>query len=527
MLLNERRRLAGLARVLAVAGVAAVGIAAIVAYLPGDTNEVVPTVLLLLVVLVASVSGGAPAGVIAAALATVGIKWSFIPINESLEPKSTADALATALFALAALAVALAVRRFEVAHRRVTRDKVRLDVLDDLSAALATTLDPDVAIRRATQVLVPTLADSCVVDLLKADGTFRRVAAIDARPSAGRFVAQLRQIAPSARGHPSIRAVESGSAVVTRRVKDAHLREMAGSDAHLHVLKRLRPVSMLAVPLVHRDQALGAIVLGHNRRTRRRFSHDDVPLVLEIAARLARAVRNAQVFEFERRSVEVLQRTLLPEDFPNIEGVRLDRLYRPAAAEVGGDWYAVVPLPPRRVGLAVGDVAGHGVEAATVMANLRFALKAVAFDGAKPGEVLERLNQMMHHYGNDTFVTACYGVLDLDAMLWRQALAGHVPPVLARGNTTALLESRPGPPLGVSTDAGYADETYDVEPGSMLLLYSDGLVERRGESLADGLERLRASVARGTALDLEALAGHLIDPSAEDDVVVLAATVTR
>ena len=205
--------------------------------------------------------------------------------------------------------------------------------------------------------------------------------------------------------------------------------------------------------------------------------------------------------------------------------MQLSRIYRPAAAEVGGDWYAVVPLPPGRVGLAVGDVAGHGIESATVMANLRFALKAVAFDGAKPGEVLERLNRMMHHYENDTFVTAAYGVLDLDAMLWQQALAGHMPPVLVHDGTAHLLDSTPGPPLGVATDPTYAEETFEVEPGSQLLIYSDGLVERRGESLAVGMERLRVTAAQG--VDVEALAGHLSDPSAEDDIVVLSAIISR
>lgn len=525
VLLNERRRVAQIGRLVVVGVIAAVAIGAVVAYLPRDTSEVIPSVTLLLIVLATSLAGGAAAGIIAAALATVGMEWAFIPIRESFEPKTTTDLIATALFAFATVIVVLAVRQLDTANRRVTREKLTLDILDDLTSALGTTLDPTVAIRRATQVIVPTLADSCSIDLLDGDG-LRRVAFADASPSTIRLAAALERQAPSAEGHPSVRAVTTGNVFLQRRVKDTHLRAMVVDDAHLQLLRKLRPASMLAVPLVYRGQTVGALMLAHGKRSHRRFSLDDVPLVQEIAARLARAVRNAQVFETDRRAVEVLQRTLLPEELPRVDGVRLSRLYRPAAAEVGGDWYAIVPLPPGRVGLAVGDVAGHGVESATVMANLRFALKAVAFDGAKPGEVLARLNQMMHHYENDTFVTACYGVLDLEAMLWQQALAGHMPPVLAHDGSARLLDSTPGPPLGVASDPGYADETYDVEPGSRLLLYSDGLVERRGESLSVGMERLRVIAAHGTA-DLETLAEHLADPSAEDDVVVLSAVITR
>jgi integral membrane sensor domain MASE1/anti-sigma regulatory factor (Ser/Thr protein kinase) len=231
--------------------------------------------------------------------------------------------------------------------------------------------------------------------------------------------------------------------------------------------------------------------------------------------------------ELEHRIAETLQRSLLPERLPQIPGVALAARYTPASAdmEVGGDWYDVVQLPNGHVGLAIGDVAGHGLRAASVMGQLRMALRAYALEEESPAAAVTRLDQLAHRLPLAEMATLVYLVFDPDSGTVRFANAGHPPPLVVADEEVSYLREGLAPPIGAAYPGRFPETTFDLVPGSTLLLYTDGLVERRGLSIVDGLARLKAEAARGGD-DLDALCDHLlrtmVGGHVEDDVALVA-----
>jgi PAS domain-containing protein len=226
--------------------------------------------------------------------------------------------------------------------------------------------------------------------------------------------------------------------------------------------------------------------------------------------------------------VEQLQRALIPEELPTVDGVEIDACYRPAGTEanVGGDWYDVVPLAHGTLAISVGDVAGHGVRSAATMTSLRNATRAYAWDGLGPGQVLDHLHQLAEGTAPGTFATVILGIYDTTTRRLRWASAGHPPPLLLHGDDATLLTDAVGPPIGVDLGPSHHPEhAVTLAPGSVLVLYTDGLIERRGEVLDDGLDRL---VAGAAALHRETpdatcskLVDLLVDASHGDDVCVV------
>jgi PAS domain S-box-containing protein len=232
--------------------------------------------------------------------------------------------------------------------------------------------------------------------------------------------------------------------------------------------------------------------------------------------------------EREHRIAETLQRSLLPEVLPEIPGIALAARYVPATrdAEVGGDWYDVVLLPDGRLGVAIGDVAGHGLRAAATMGQLRMALRAYAIESESPGEVVARMQQLVRALGLPDMATVAYLVFDPDSGLLVFANAGHPPPLLITETGEAtFLEEGLAPPLGTMPHAEHLEATARVAPGSTLLLFTDGLIERRGVSLREGMERLRGE-ALSAGSDLEGLCDYLlaslVEEDVQDDIAILA-----
>ena len=226
-----------------------------------------------------------------------------------------------------------------------------------------------------------------------------------------------------------------------------------------------------------------------------------------------------------------LQAAVIPERLPVLDGVDLAARYRPADAEVqvGGDWYDAFSLEPGKVILAVGDVAGHGLAAASVMGQLRNALRALVLLGKGPGRVLQRLNELLVRLEPTAMATIWLAELDLATRVLSWSSAGHPPPVLRRGSSVSFLEGAPNPPVGASA-IGRPMRQFDrrLEPGDLLIAYTDGLIERRGEPLDTGLTRLAEAISHaGHHLGLEAvleavLGSALAGSTVADDVCALA-----
>ena len=219
----------------------------------------------------------------------------------------------------------------------------------------------------------------------------------------------------------------------------------------------------------------------------------DDPQVNAVAQAVGSAMARTTLLEHAQRTAEMLQRRLLPS-LPELPGLTIASRYVPGTDEavVGGDWYDVFAMRGGAVGLVIGDVAGHGLPQATVMAELRSALRAIALDvGMHPGDTMARMQRFTLEYLPDDIITMCYLVLDRGGRRLRYVNAGHLPPLLLpAGRKPRLLESALVPPLGVPAGTTYPHAAVSVGEGDTLALYTDGLVERRGESLSEGLNRL-------------------------------------
>lgn len=253
--------------------------------------------------------------------------------------------------------------------------------------------------------------------------------------------------------------------------------------------------------------------------------------VVEDRRRIAEAERETQtaLYRREHRIAEGLQRSLLPDRLPGTPDLLVATRYIPATGdvEVGGDWYDVVSLADGRFGLAIGDVAGHGVAAAAAMGQMRMALRAYALEGLRPSGILARLSALLQEFQPGAMATLLYIEIDPDTGSIVSAKAGHPP--AWRASIDGSVVQLPGPvapPLGASPQVTYVDAVDQVEDGATLYLYTDGLIERRGESFDRGLERLRDAIASAPA-DLEeacdAIIERLIGPEPSgDDTALLA-----
>ena len=282
-----------------------------------------------------------------------------------------------------------------------------------------------------------------------------------------------------------------------------------------------------ARPLVVEGRAIGAfgLIFEHEEE----LTADDERLLATMARLCAQAYERAQLYEREHRIALRLQQALLPEEVVSHPAVAIATRYQAGSElmEVGGDWYDTFALEDGRVGVAVGDVVGRGIEAAASMGRLRSAMAALAFEGTTPGDLITRLGRFAAGPGQVEFATTCYAALEPATGVLRYASAGHPPLLVATpsGESRWLDGGRTGPLVSFPTEHETAEAAAVLEPGSLVLLFSDGLVERRGELLEHGLARL-ARVARDSVdLPVETVCdrvlGELGVPSHGDDVVLV------
>lgn len=310
----------------------------------------------------------------------------------------------------------------------------------------------------------------------------------------------------------------AGSVAVKR--EPVILQEVTRHNVFNPILIEKGITSLLGVPLIVQAELIGVLHVG--TLTPRTFTSSDVELLQLVADRVAMAI-HVGLYERERMLTASLQDAFMPAELPEVAEVQLVGRYVPASGNaVGGDWYDAFPLPDGTIALAVGDVVGHGLHAAAVMARLRNALRAYAVHGLRPEEVVEALNAMVLSLDAGEMATLIYGVLDPQRRSLTLVNAGHPPPVLASTSGAILLETPRRPPLGTHPSATTNSYTLSLERGCMLLLYSDGLVERRTTSLTEELEALRSCVETTPFEDLPRVLLRAVE-GVKDDVAFLAA----
>jgi serine/threonine-protein kinase RsbW len=293
-------------------------------------------------------------------------------------------------------------------------------------------------------------------------------------------------------------------------------------------VKTLGYTSYVTVPLRVRDeQVLGTVSLV-SAGSGRRFSERDLGLAEQLAAQVSSVVLRARAYDRERRISHELQRHLLPDAIPTISGWDVAARYRPAAVgvEVGGDWYDVVPISEHLVAFVVGDVEGHDLAAARIMSRLRHTLGLLLLEERAPGKALQRLNRVSLAGADGRLSTALVGVLDTRTASIEFSSAGHPSPVRVDPGQAVELPVPPGPPLGVQ-HCHYKDHEFHLDQGC-LVMYTDGLVERRGSRLDERFSLLETSLRSSPSGEPSTVADHVIDAMtsdarSSDDVVVLTA----
>jgi hypothetical protein len=282
---------------------------------------------------------------------------------------------------------------------------------------------------------------------------------------------------------------------------------------------------MLGAPLLAGDELLGVLHVG--RLENRPFTDHDVGLLQVVAERVAGAIQG-RTLGVERAAAALLERSLLPDQLPHYPGLELAARYVPAQGKViGGDWYDVFTLPSGQLWIVVGDVGGHGIEASITMGRIRSALRSYSLLDLPPEEVLRLVDRKVDHFEFGTIATVACAVTAPPYDAFTVALAGHVPPVIAYPDRSPeVMAIRPGPPLGAgwSDHHPYTPVTFQMSPGTTVVLYTDGLVERRDQPINIGIEQLRASTVSSvhptqlTASLMHQLVGTTI---ADDDIALV------
>ncbi|MEV7450756.1 ATP-binding SpoIIE family protein phosphatase [Streptomyces nigra] len=421
-------------------------------------------------------------------------------------------------------------------EERDRRLRWRATMVNEASMRIGTTLDIDRTAQELADLAAERFADFVTVDLLdpllrgedvvvETPYVLRRMAQGPADASGPEPAVRPQEIHHCHDGSPSERALTTGQ-------PSRHQHDRSGDPSSIH--------STLVVPLRARGTTLGLAEF-HRCETPARYDEEDLLLAEEIAARAAVAVDNARRYTHARATALTLQRSLLPRNAPLQSAVDVAYRYLPAGSDagVGGDWYDVIPLSGARVALVVGDVVGHGIRAAATMGRLRTAVRTLADIDLPPDELLTHLDDVVLRLSaeesgdqdgpgdGDIGATCLYAVYDPIACRCTLARAGHVPPaVVVREGRADLLDLPPGPPLGLG---GLPFETVEVDlpEGSLIALYTDGLIEARAHDVEGGLAALREVLAR-PAPSLDAACDTVLEallPSTkpDDDIALLLA----
>ena len=424
-------------------------------------------------------------------------------------------------------------RERELAFRAAERAQARLTTLADVSAALSATLDVSEALGRLADHVVPALADWCAVDMVEPQGV-RRVAVAHRDPAKAdllRAVPPLyeRGAAPAAVG----RVLDTGQPLLFETLDDEGLARAGGPPERVAMLREVGVTSGLVVPLRARSRVLGAVSMGIADGDRA-YDDSDLQLAADIGRRAGLAVENARLYSREHDVAVALQRSMLSA-VPDLPGLQVSAHYFAGSdrADVGGDWYDLVPLPDGAIGIAIGDVMGHDLIAAAAMGQLRSVLRSYAWEGHRPAEVLDRLDRLVQGLGMAQLATCVYGRIEptgdtAGGATLRYSNAGHLPPVVQKRNgEVQMLDGGKSVLIGAPGVADRAEGEAVLGPGSTLILYTDGLVEDRETDVEDGIAKLCSLVAaHDPALGVDALCDTLLDElfdgPRQDDAAVIA-----
>jgi GAF domain-containing protein len=411
------------------------------------------------------------------------------------------------------------------ARAEANDSSMKLAFLVQASTELASSLDYRATLATVARLAVPALADWCAVQVVD-DGVLRTLAVMHADPEKVAMAERLQhRYAPDLEARTGIaNVIRTGESALYPEVTDEMLVAGSRDDEYLALARTLQLRSALTVALAVRGRVLGALTLIW-AESGRKYAPQDVSFTEDLARRAAVAIDNAHLYSETLEAASRLQQAVLPASL-EIPGWEIATVYNSAGrTEVGGDFYDAVLLADGRLAVVIGDVMGRGVAAAAAMAQMRAAVHAYIATDPEPASVVGNLDRMFALFHPARLVTMVYLVLDAVRGELQFVNAGHCPPVLiAADGSVELIQTEPEPPLGVEV-AGRAPTRWALPRGFTLLAYTDGLIERRGEAVDAGIERLlrHAPALAGEPLSelLPIIVGELYDDRRDDDTAAI------
>lgn len=390
-------------------------------------------------------------------------------------------------------------------------EREQLAFFSDATRSLIRSLDPDEVLEGLVDITVPRLAPWCAV--LSPEGNQLKTVAVRIAGDTGeRAHAVKSEVFPISADHAVSRCFRTGRMQVSETADAVRESGLAASV-------------VVAIPWAGRP--IGVLVLAYDDPSRVR-SNRLLETAEGLALRAGVALHNASRYDAERTVARTLTEALLPPSVPDVPGYEVAARYLPASGDVAGDWYDLFRCGSKYM-FGVGDSAGHGIAAATVMAELRNAARGLAAAGLAPAAILDNLAAVADYDRPDTFATAVYGILDTESHVLDWAVAGHPRPVLLRGNTAELLgEDGHGTVFGTPVASGIpgqrSEQQLELSEGDLMVFYTDGVIERRFATLEHGTGRLMRVVEQMADASVESIAARIIDElcgDAADDCCVL------
>lgn len=367
---------------------------------------------------------------------------------------------------------------------------------------LGESIEYEKTLQNVCVAIVESFADICLLDigslsdLHLAAAAHRDAARTPSLQGAGRFLKSIGRISR----HPVWVVMTTGEPIVVPRVTDAYVEANATSSEHAQFMREFDYRSLMIVPLISSTQgAIGTITMVRTG-DREPFNGADLVFALDLARRCSMSIAKAKLFEQTQRIATLFQRAALPGSLPTVPGISFDAFYEPSSQNVlvGGDWYDAFVLPDRRIALTVGDVLGHGIEAAVWMSRLRNSLRATLYTDPDAARALVIADHLMRLESDDAFTTALVAIVDPVHQTMTCASAGHPGPMIFEpdGSVSDRFVERTLP-LGLRhlANGGKTAQTMTLRPGTFAVFFTDGLLEWKRD-VAAAWEALRAAVER-------------------------------
>jgi PAS domain S-box-containing protein len=412
------------------------------------------------------------------------------------------------------------------------RAETTLAFLANVSDVLASAVDEQRLFEEVARLAARTIADWFAVYVRDADGTVRVAALAHADPETlARGIDAARRY-PVRADDAIVRIIAGGQSVLMPRIDPEAIRAAAYDERHFALTAQFDLASAIVVPLIVREERVGALLLMRSGDAPP-YAEGDLRVAEVLAKRVALGYENVRQYRRQQRVADTFQRAALPKSLPRIDGLVLDALYTAASDElsVGGDWYDAFPLPDGRLALTIGDVAGKGLAAAVMMATVRQSIRVAALQGLEPSAILAAAEAALSLEYDDRLVTAFVALVDPRSWTIVYASAGHPPALVRRPDGTLLSLEAAGLPMGAPIDADRkTHHLIGIPPGSLIVLYTDGLVESTRDVI-EGEARLRAALTHDAVLHSNSPAALIRDlviaERALDDVAILTLALGR